>query len=59
MRPIKACALIANLRLFAHALSFLNAERQARKAARTIFRIFGTTQPGVRTSDHLASERTH
>ena len=29
--PIKACTSIANLWLFVHALSFLNADRQARK----------------------------
>ena len=31
IRPITACAIIANICLFGHALSFLKAEFQARK----------------------------
>ena len=41
MRPIKACNIVTNLWLFVHALSFLNAEHEARKQHVPFFKAFG------------------
>ena len=51
IRPIKACTIIANLRLLARALSFLNTDRQTRTQPRTIFKD-RYDSARVRTTDH-------